>query len=391
MSWLVVASVFGSDPSVSLYVFAKDFLPGMLLLLAVLGFYRNLEDVESTAKWLWFGSLLACAVALYEWRANENPFFQFLASDADALVDLGWIVSHRLRGGAYRASGPFAHPLTFGECIGMVVPIAIMIAIIAQRRLVRVLALSSLPLLLVCAYLTHARSSLIALTVGLIAASALVGWRAARQRNRPGYAMLGWCVLLGVLVGSVFAAGIGANMAKGRTAEEVGSSSARVTMLERGFTLVTEQPIQGFGLSTAAEMIGRMPGHSALTIDSFFLSLAMESGFVGLSLFLAAILVLVARLVLQSRSGCEVASGYGRRNLEGVCKEFWVVVAVVAALAASSVAKVALSLNHNLTLFFWFVGVAGVLLSNQREPASPIKHSAESIRPDVNEIQVGSR
>jgi hypothetical protein len=357
MAWLMIASLIADESIASLYAFAKDFLPGLMMLLVVLALYRDRGDIERTAAWLWLGAGVACAIAIYEWRTNSNPFIGLMAIDTDDLIGLDWIVSYRLRGGEYRVSGPFAHPLTFGEYLAMVTPVAIMLAAMARRPWLRLAAAVSVPLFLFVSYLTHTRSSSIALAAGLFAMLTLVGLRAVRRRDRPGLAMLGWFVLVVVLASAVFASGAITNLAQGRTAEEAGSSRARILMFERGAALVADQPLQGYGLGTAAAVIGPMPGHRTLTIDSFFLSLALESGVVGLVLFVSAMSILLVRLAVTSVS----APG----------GEAWVLMAFATGLAASMITKVVLSLNHNLNLFFWFIGIAGVTIALLRQARPP--------------------
>ena len=147
------------------------------------------------------------------------------------------------------------------------------------------------------------------------------------------------------------------------------------------------EKIVAFGLGTAAAMVGPMPGHRVLTIDSFFLSLAVEFGFVGLVLFLMAMLGLMIRLVLRY-SACY---GSGEAHLGGFRTEFWLFVVVAAAISASMVAKIVLSLSHNLTMLFLYIAIAGVLLSNMRDAEVSVKPTERDVLPRVNENKVGSQ
>ena len=158
--------------------------------------------------------------------------------------------------------------------------------------------------------------------------------------------MLGWMVLLAGVLSAVVLSGSVGYLVKGRSTAETGSSQARVIMLERGQKLLADQPVQGYGSGLAALQIGLLPGQRSLTIDSYFLTVAIESGYVGLGLFALGWLAVAARGALAGMKAAGVGS--------------WVLITLVTAIVASLIVKTVLSLTNNLDLLYLFAGMSTV-------------------------------
>ena len=356
--WQVLTALVGDEPLFSLYYILKVLLPAYFWYLVVITFYRNFEDIQRSAFGLTLGAIVTCIFGIIEWRTQTNIFLRFLPVSAEDLAGLDWIIVDKSRGGDYRISANFAHPLVLGEFICMVLPFVVALAFSAAKRTHRVIAIISLPLLLLTIYLSYTRSALIATAAVLVTMGLIFGIRSAAQTRRAGLAMLGWMVMVTAISTAVVMASSVGYLAKGRTKAEEGSSIARVLMLSRGQHLLAEQPIQGYGPGLAAAKIGLLPGQRNLTIDSYFLTLAIESGGMGLIVFISAMAVALWRTAV---AGIHTAD-----------PNAWMMAALTAAIVASMILKIVLSLTHNLDFLFVVIalGVVGNMLAASTKPQS---------------------
>ena len=347
LAWQFFCAIIGEQPWFSLYYWAKVLVPAFLMMLIAMTFYRDWQDMQRTAAFLVVGVMITCLIGLVEWRTQTNVFLRFFPSDTDELAGLGWIILDKMRGGDYRVSATFSHPLSLAEFLCMALPFAAVLAFNAARRWMRVLAWVMLPVLMGMIYLAHTRSSLIAATASLVAMGMIFGLRIGRDHSHPNQATLGWALVVLLTASVLVMSGSLTYLAKGRTDAEVGSSQARVTMLNRAQVLLAEQPVQGYGPGLGAIKIGRIqPGQQSPTIDSYFLSTVIEGGFVALTLFMVG----MATLLGQTASAAIRTRGVGS----------WMLIALSAAIFASLIVKLVLSLTDNLELLYLFIGMAVV-------------------------------
>src|SRR6202007_1659913 len=84
-------------------------------------------------------------------------------------------------------------------------------------------------------------------------------------------------------------------LAAGRSYREQQSSNMRILMWERGEPLVMARPVLGYGGGTSAELAGvRANMGGTYTIDDYYLSTLLDSGYVGavlLGLFLLSLVI----------------------------------------------------------------------------------------------------
>jgi O-antigen ligase len=246
----------------------------------------------------------------------------------------------------------FVHPLTFGEYLALCFPLAMFLAGFAMQGFRRLLGLLALPLLVAGIYLSHTRSTLLALGVVLVGLVATLGLRAMRQRRSMSLSVAGFFVLAAVPIAALALGAIALELSSGRTSGEIGSSVARLTMFRYGAQAVIEQPLLGYGPGFAAVTIGLLPGFTALTVDSYYLSVALESGVPGL-LFFAALLVytVINGLIASTRRG-------------GTAGARLAVLAVT--LSGFAVVKLVLSQPDNMAAAFLLIALLFVAMERRR-------------------------
>jgi hypothetical protein len=369
--WQLFCALVGQEPLFSIYYLLKVILPPFAILIVAMACTRDWKDIHRTALWLLLGAAIACVAGMIEWRTRINVFVRYFPVDSTDAVGLEWILADKSRGGDYRVSATFGHPLVLAEFLCMVLPVVLMLAAKAVEHRSRILAWAMLPPVAGMIYLSYTRSSLIAALSSIIVMTLVFGVRFGRDRRRPGVAMLGWLAVTLALSTGVLLSGSAAYLAKGRTEAEAGSTQARVLMLNRGLAALDSHPVQGYGPGMAASKIGRLPGASGLTIDSYFLSVALDSGYLGLLLFSSSMWVVVVRGM--------------RAGVRSLGVPSWTLIALSTGILASLIVKLVLSLTDNQELLFLLVAMtfASARLVADRgsaESTTPLSNQAAPLR-----------
>ena len=332
--WQLVICAFSLTPIYSAYYLVKLLLGGYLYYLIVLSVLRDSDDVERLVTWIVVAAALVSAIGVVEGFRKANFFAGIFPTDPEQLETLEWIILDKSRSGAYRVASTFSHPLALAEYLTMCLPLAAYLMLVGQTRWRRWLGIGAIPLLLISLYLSHTRSALITAAIVAITLMLIAGARAAAQRRNFFQAIVGGCVVVGVVLASVGGASVLTELTLGRDSAERGSTDARVVMLSRGSRMAAEEPVTGYGPGRAAITLGALPGHVNLTIDNYYLSVVLESGLPGL-------LLLIFTLAYP------ITLGFFR-GLRQQTRAGWMALALASALLAYAVERGVLSLTNNL-------------------------------------------
>lgn len=345
--WMFISAIFSPNLFWSLDYVAKIWLHGTIIFLASIVFLRNFQDIVSALRALALGGVIASIAGIVEWRLQSNIFAQFFPSDPDALSGLEWILTDRSRLGNYRVSGTQAHPLALAEYLAAVLPGAAYLAIADFRSSWRWTARLSLPLMLVAIYLTHTRTGVVAGAFALVLTLFGVAWMWTNNSQRSlGRALSGWFAIIIAIALTIGVAMTAAVLLEGRNRIEASSTNARVQMLKGTELLVEESPLIGHGPGLAAITLGHRSWSGVLTIDSYYMTVAIEAGLVGLIGFLALSSTPFLRL-FRFRSPYQ--------------DEYWLLGVVMASsIFGMLVMKIGLSLMHNFDLMFWLLAASVV-------------------------------
>ena len=380
MGWAIVCALASNYPLMSLYHLGKLMVGPILMFLVALSSLRGKRDVDTMLALLVLACMGSCAVAALEVIKKTNIFYEtvpFLFPDGDSSTE-EWtegLIRDKSRGGDYRVMATFSHPLTFGEYLAITFPAAVYLAGFATRKWHRALGFLMIPVILAGAYVTHTRSSILAIGVAVITIATLLSLRALHQRRSYAASVVGAFALVVMAAFLLGLVGVAIEMASGQNLSEAGSSFARVFMLKRGVALAFESPLLGYGPGMAALTLGLLPGFTKLTVDSYYLSLALESGLPGLLLFTGLLVYMIFRgaaaaLQVEGRDGARIA-------------------VIVSALASFTVVRLVLSLTENFDIVFLLmallaislehdttvtlVGKNATTLADQDQPASPMR------------------
>lgn len=253
---------------------------------------------------LWLTTLLLCAIGMLESTVHHTlwvghiPGFLKIPSELVARILQGGI---RNTTGQYRVQAVFTGPLGLSEFLGIVTPFVLDLALSRKPHvLVRLAAAATLPLIIIVILGTDSRFGL--MVSFLSAMSYLLCWALVHRRRRHG--LLGTALMMAYP--ALFAVGVLASMFIGRirariwgTGQYNDSTQARYDQLHLAQPKMLTHPL-GFGTGQGAQAIGYYTPAGLLSVDSYYLLLVMDLGFIGLISFLTMFIYLGWKSVLTT-------------------------------------------------------------------------------------------
>jgi len=361
LAWALFSAVLSVAPFASIYYLVKLMIGPVLVFMVALSCLQNRKDVDFVLLLMVLAALIAATLGMLEAVMQKNLFYDLVPSlfpqgDEGGDVWAEKLASDKSRAGDYRVMSTFTHPLTFGEYLALILPIAAYLVGFAPQLWRRLLGLITIPAILAGLYVAHTRSPLLAAGTVVIGLIGFFGVRALRKKRSFAASTIGFFVLVASVLAVVLLFGVAMELAVGRNLAEAASTSARVAMFQRGSGLVLEQPLVGYGPGLAAITLGFLPGFTTLTIDSYYLSVAMESGLPGLALFFGLlgypiIRGFAASIRTPGRDGARIA-------------------VIALALLGFAVVKSVLSLTENLDAVFLLIALLAISLEPENASAS---------------------
>lgn len=211
--------------------------------------------------------------------------------------DVGWPASRSFSEGwdphANRLVSTWFDPNLLGAALAISLPPLVAFAVSEWHRktvIGKALFSSIITALLTALVLTRSRSSLIALSAGLLLVSIPVVFRVVRQRKRPSIVLLGTAITSALVVIVLAIALLGAR-AYGLVTPDA-TINARLSSYVSAWQLATVHPWMGVGYNAyqfAARDAGLLADfaiHSRAGADTSFLTLAVTTGIPGVFLFM---------------------------------------------------------------------------------------------------------
>lgn len=356
--WRFLSCLIGDSPAYS----ASEFMRELIYINSFIAFGYLFSTLENGGQIL-FRILIACGIlvglaGIYEAFTEHNFFSQFASAgeDGDLTGSLANIAADKVRAGAYRAQSTFDHPIVFAQFVAALIPIAIFGVLHEKTLFWKLVALISLPIALLAIFKSGSRAGYVSVMVGF-GLVAIVMWLRALVHGRISKIVA--FVSLPALIGGL---GLGylifQELAAGRGQHEVSSSGVRLLMLKNGVAALADSPIFGFGQGQAIVKAGVVNANNLATIDNYFLSIALDSGYVGLALF---VLVL---LVFSFKSLKVAVTAPGKDGLfVGAC------LASVLAIAATFAG---LSIINNMTLLWLLVTATAPFMVNAKAASTSV-------------------
>lgn len=318
------------------YVFRK---PGLVQLWAVI---------------LWVCAILLCFMGLWELRLTHVPWADHIPSFlavGDEYVQRILAGARRLGTGDYRVQSVHSTSLGFAEFLALTTPFVIHFMAGSFRPWVRVAAALSLPLIFFVILSTHARLGMVGFFLAALLyllAWSLLRWRNVKNSIFGPVIVLGYPAIFTIFLAATFMVhrlkaivwGVGGTAY---------SNQGRLDQLAAGIPKVLVRP-WGYGANRGAEALGYTNKAGTLTIDNYYLLVALDYGIIGFVLYYAAILTII------------FFAGQAILKMQIKEREATFLVPTAIALSVFFVIKSIFSQTHNHSLQFMLMGMAAGLL-----------------------------
>ncbi len=340
--------------SINKWVNNQIFWTFFFLLAAWLCVYPGvLARVSRVTIW---SAILVALESIYEYRIQRVPWVDSIPSFLK--IDEGFlthVLSSQGRAGTdiYRAHGTFNVALTLAEYMALVFPFIIHEFLEARGFGRKLLLALGFVACVVATYLTNARSGVIGFFMSLFLYG---GFYIFRHWRREKQSLIGVSILAMLPVAALAFGALSLtwqrlhNMTFGGGMQE-NSSLARTEQWALGWPKVFANPI-GHGVGRSGNILGYFTPGGEGTIDTYYLSLLLEYGFIGF----AAFMVLFAGQLIVGL----------RLYLDAEGEEKFVGPAVIAMLNFV-VIKSVLSSEFNMPLAFIFLGMVFAVALRQRQ------------------------
>lgn len=300
------------------------------------------------------------------WSGHVPPFLKI----EDPGVILALSATTRTASGVYRAKATFSTALGLAEFLAMITPFLIHYMMSKYPLIIRVGSALLLPVLFQCIVMTDSRLGIVGYLVSVTLY--VLFWGLMRlSRNRTDLfaaaVVYAYPAMFTVAVFGVMFVGKLNRMVFGSGAQAA-SNAARQSQLEMGIPKVLANPI-GHGPSQAGMAMG-YGADSFITIDNYYLTLALDYGLIGITAFLALFLVPIGwsvRALLTSQVARD--------------REMTLMIPLAISISAFLVIKLVFSQQDNHTLAFAMVGMMAGLLYRANLMAQPAAQAAEPSRP----------
>lgn len=335
--WQIFTALLGEQPDRSFDIALRDVLYISVHFFIATVFLLDLRIFESLSNVICVASFFVGILGVFENFAQVNlidnlGLLDYAKGDADQIAQLA---SEKVRDGFFRAQSVFSHPIVFGQHMAAFAPLAYVV-FRHKNGFMRWIALATLIVTPLAINATGARSSYIVFFVATI-----VFYFINSQIKPPGLfgpflttlALMTFLILFGVFFSDYFASLIG-----GRSYEEANSSAVRLDMLDMALDSIVRSPIMGYGAGMAAQKAGLIGISGMLTVDSIYISIMLDMGFVGIVLFLL--------IITSSVFGSNSSKVQGNNETKTLCAAY------SAAIAAFAFGQISLSIVDNLAQLY---------------------------------------
>jgi O-antigen ligase len=266
--------------------FFRQTMIWLLPFCAVLTYCRRAREFERLVKAFVLGGVIVAVIAIVEALTQ-----QLMAIVLSPLIqgDAVWLQNvqlQKIRDGFFRAQASHTHPLSLGEHMAFVAPFALALAARAKDSRVRWLWGAAFALILLGAFATNSRGAALGMTIALGFMAAIFTVRFFRRpraaRFRP---VIGLATALMLLASPVIAVGTYAMISGKGGVSASNSTQSRLDQMEQAWPKILKRPVLGYGAGRSSRILGFWG--QTLTIDNYYLTLALDFGFPGPLAFIA--------------------------------------------------------------------------------------------------------
>ncbi len=343
--------VTSTNRVLSLSSFSDALLNWYIPLFTCILIVRSDEDVILLAKLIAIAGIVVAFAGTIEFFLRRRYFFDIFPGSvlASMMADnpaIATMVSMNMyRNGLYRAASIFTVSLSYGEFEAIAAPIGAYFALHGANGRQRILGIATIFFAVLGIFTSGARGAYLSLWISM--PIMLFLWTVRYSKLNP-QSLVGaisfTIVSMGTLALSlliIFWPRLG-NIVMGG-GETVSSTDARYIQWELAKPRIMSNPVTGHGMGNGAEVVGFYTGAPTPTIDSYVISLLVETGIPGFVFFFGMI-------------ACGIWIGL-RIYLTDPDKRAAIGAPLACSLIAFAIYRLALSQRESHTLFFLIIGL----------------------------------
>lgn len=289
-----VAIIFSSAKSETLtkYFNNQIYWTAMFLIAALLAYdHKNIRKINNIVKVMVFGAIVTSILAILEFRAERVIWLDYLPSFLKPNYDLFdklEVSSARTGTDAYRVTGHLGNPLYYAEWLAIILPFHIDLLVRAPGFARKSALFLGLIVVVVAIYLTGSRSGMVGLLLSpvLYVLLATLRWRQRKPSSLGAAAVLYAYPMMMALLAALVVFWRRLHVLVIGGGQHQPSTEARNVQWNMGMPKIISHPF-GHGAGQSGSVLGFYnPGHDNFTVDSYYLTLLLEYGFIGFFAFM---------------------------------------------------------------------------------------------------------
>ena len=369
---------WSKGPMTSLNKFFDSQVNWTVIFFASCYIFRRKGVVERWAAILWVTSVVLALIGLVEAKEEHVPWLghipSFIKAD-DEYVQHVLNGARRLGSEKYRVQGTRSTSLGMAEFWALTTPFLMYYMAGAYKVWVKLAAGVSLALTVYCIYLTDARLGMVGFLISVllfVLTWGILRWRRERGDLLGAAVVLAYPAIFLIFMGATFFVGRLKRMVWGGS-HNTYSDHARIDQINMGLPKLAHRP-WGYGVGQGGEELGYHNLGGTLTIDTYYLLVALDYGIIGFFVYYATLLLVIGQAALQ---------GLIRPAKE---RERAFLIPVAISLTAFFVIKSIYSGIENHSIVYMMMGMAAALVYRVKfEPdegeAAPAAVASAELRP----------
>ena len=295
----VLSLAFSTDRGMSTNLLIAAIFSWFALFYVALLFFARPGNVERFIWLLWTAVIFWCLMGVWESRISQVPWANSIPSFLkieDEVVQRVLSGSARSATGIYRVQGKFTTSLSMAEFMALSAPFIIHFLMTSRFWLYRIAAATTLPFMFWLIIATDSRLGVVGFFLSILSYIGI--WAVRRWKHADGSLFgpaitLAYPVLFAMFIIATFTVGRLRNMVWG-TGAQAASNEARQVQIEMGLSDLAARP-WGYGIGRAADALGFASPSGILTIDNYYLSVALELGVIGFFIYYGMFFLAIAQ------------------------------------------------------------------------------------------------
>lgn len=297
----VISVAFAGSISDSANKVIAALLNWVLVFFIAAKVFARPGNATKLAYLLWFCTVWVCLIGIPEAHYSHVPWAGHVPSFlkiGDELVQRIMAGTARAATGIYRVQSIFTTPLTLAEFLAYSTPFLLHLIFVNRRWSVRVALAATLVLMFYTIIKTDSRLGFVGFLISFMLYTLFMG---ARRWKTDKSSLLGPATVLAFPVGAI--AMLIATFVVGRLRARVwgngpqtASNESRLTQVAEGLPKVMSHP-WGYGFGHGAEVLGFTNGNGILTIDTYYLAVALDLGIIGFIIYFSMFIIAIIRAI----------------------------------------------------------------------------------------------